>query len=70
MSLIKFFLTPSVSISPPPPIRSLAFSSDGRQIAVGYDNGYIEIYSTEYVLEIILILVKLNIHLIQINVKG
>ncbi|CAF4537148.1 unnamed protein product, partial [Rotaria magnacalcarata] len=31
---------------PPPSIRSLAFSSNGNQIAVGYDNGYIEIYQT------------------------
>ncbi|CAF0987237.1 unnamed protein product [Adineta ricciae] len=47
MSLITFYTTPFVSISPAPPlIRSLAFSSNGNQIAVGYDNGYIEIYPT------------------------
>lgn len=50
MSLITFYTTPFVSISPAPPlIRSLAFSSNGSQIAVGYDNGYIEIYPTPYV---------------------
>ncbi|UJR16486.1 hypothetical protein I4U23_003389 [Adineta vaga] len=46
MSLIRFYLTPFVPISPPPPIRSLAYSSDGNQIAIGYENGYIEICPT------------------------
>ncbi|CAF3682759.1 unnamed protein product [Rotaria sp. Silwood1] len=46
MSLITFYVTPYVPLTPPPAIRSLAFSSDGNQIAVGYENGYIEIYRT------------------------
>ncbi|CAF1210286.1 unnamed protein product [Rotaria sordida] len=46
MSIITFYLTPYVPLSPPPDIRSLAFSSNGNQIAVGYDNGFIEIYPT------------------------
>ncbi len=51
MSLITFYTTPYVPLSPPPAIRSLAFSSDGNQIAVGYENGYIEIYQTMFVIE-------------------
>jgi hypothetical protein len=50
MSLITFYATPDVPLSPPPAIRSLAFSSDGSQIAVGYENGYIEIYKTTFVI--------------------
>ena len=46
MSLITFYSTPFVSLSPSPAIRSLAFSSDGNQIVVGFENGYIEIYPT------------------------
>ncbi|CAF1609867.1 unnamed protein product [Rotaria magnacalcarata] len=46
MSLVTFYSVPYVPLSPPPSIRSLAFSSNGNQIAVGYDNGYIEIYQT------------------------
>ncbi|CAF2961159.1 unnamed protein product [Rotaria sp. Silwood2] len=46
MSIITFYWTPCVPLSPTPTIRSLAFSSNGNQIAVGYDNGYIEIYPT------------------------
>ncbi|CAF3456731.1 unnamed protein product [Rotaria socialis] len=46
MSLVIFYSLPYVPLSPPPSIRSLAFSSNGNQIAVGYDNGYIEIYQT------------------------
>lgn len=51
MSLIKYYPTPSDSAaSPPPAIRSLDFSSDGSQIAVGYENGLVEIYKTSFVL--------------------
>lgn len=46
---ITFFTTPYVPMSPAPAIRSLAFSSNGTQIAVGYENGYIEIYQTMFV---------------------
>ncbi|CAF4015711.1 unnamed protein product [Rotaria sordida] len=46
MSLITCYVTPFVPLTPTPAIRSLAFSSDGNQIAVGYENGYIEIYRT------------------------
>ncbi|CAF1543885.1 unnamed protein product, partial [Adineta ricciae] len=46
MTLITFYPTPFAPISPPPAIRSLNFSSDGSQIAVGYESGYIEIYPT------------------------
>ncbi|CAF1944366.1 unnamed protein product [Rotaria magnacalcarata] len=46
MSSITFFTTPYVPLSPPPAIRSIAFTSDGNQIAVGYENGYVEIYRT------------------------
>jgi hypothetical protein len=49
MSIITFYRTPFVLSSPPPAIRSLAFSSDGNQIAVGYENGYVEIYPTMFV---------------------
>ncbi|CAF0858738.1 unnamed protein product [Adineta steineri] len=45
-SLIKFYSTPSIRLSPSPAIRALAFSSNGSEIAVGYENGYIEIYPT------------------------
>ncbi len=48
-SLITFYTTPFIALSPIPPIRSLAFSNDGKQIAVGYENGYIEIYQTMFV---------------------
>jgi hypothetical protein len=50
MSLITFYTTPFVVLSPPPAVRSAAFSSDGNQIAVGYENGYIEIYQTMLVI--------------------
>ena len=50
MSLITYYTTPFVPLSPPPAIRSLAFSSDGNQIAVGYENGYLEIYQTMFVI--------------------
>ncbi|UJR29986.1 hypothetical protein I4U23_017533 [Adineta vaga] len=46
MSLITFYTTPFAPLSPPPAIRSLDFSSDGSQIAVGYESGYVEIYPT------------------------
>lgn len=49
MSLITFYETPFVELSPRPTIRSMDFTSDGSQIAVGYDNGYIEIYPTMFV---------------------
>lgn len=49
MSAITFYTTPYVPLIPSPAIRSLAFSSDGSQIAVGYENGYIEIYKTMFV---------------------
>ncbi len=53
MSIITFYTTPFVSSSPSPAIRSLAFSSDGNQIVVGFENGYIEIYPTVFVVFII-----------------
>ena len=46
---IDFYSTPFVSVSPLPAIRSLAFNSDGSQIAVGYENGVIEIYPALFV---------------------
>jgi hypothetical protein len=49
MSFITFYTTPFVPLTPPPAIRSLVFSSDGNQIVVGYENGYIEIYQTMFV---------------------
>ena len=49
MALIGCYPTSAVLPSPLPAIRSLAFSADGAQIAVGYENGYIEIYPTMYV---------------------
>jgi len=49
MSFITFYTTPFVPLTPPPAIRSLVFSSNGSQIAVGYENGYIEIYPTVFV---------------------
>jgi hypothetical protein len=49
MSFITFYTTPFVPLTPPPAIRSLVFSSDGNQIVVGYENGYIEIYPTMFV---------------------
>jgi hypothetical protein len=49
MSVITFYTTPFILLSPPPSIRALAFSTDGKQIAVGYENGYIEIYQTMFV---------------------
>jgi len=50
MSSITFFTTPFVPLSPLPATRSLAFSSNGNEIAVGYENGYIEIYQTMFVI--------------------
>jgi WD40 repeat protein len=50
MSIITFYRTPYVLLSPPPAIRSLAFSSNGNEIVVGYENGYIEIYQTLFVI--------------------
>ena len=49
MSIVKYLNAPSVSLSPCPSIRSLSFKSSGTGIAVGYDNGLIEIYSTVFV---------------------
>ncbi|CAF4873359.1 unnamed protein product [Rotaria socialis] len=49
MTSITFYTTPYVPLSPPPAIRSIAFTSDGNQIAVGYENGYVEIYPTMFV---------------------
>ncbi|CAF3520544.1 unnamed protein product [Rotaria sp. Silwood1] len=46
MSLVTFYWTPNAQFPSLPAIRSLAFSSHGNQIAVGYDNGYLEIYPT------------------------
>ncbi|CAF1474328.1 unnamed protein product, partial [Adineta steineri] len=46
MSLITFYTMPYAPISPAPTIRSIAFSSDGGQFAVGYEDGSVEIYPT------------------------
>lgn len=48
-SLIAFYLVPFVSLTPSPAIRSLAFSANGTQIAVGYENGYVEVYPSLFV---------------------
>ena len=48
MSLITFFPTPFLLSSPAPSIRSLAFSHEGKLIAVGYENGYTEIYQAMF----------------------
>ena len=49
MSLITFYTTPFLPSSPPPSLRSLAFSHDGKLIAVGYENGFTEIYPVMFV---------------------
>lgn len=50
MMPVKFYATPFASLSPLPGIRSLAFSFNGEQIAVGYENGSIEIYPSAFVI--------------------
>lgn len=49
MSLITFYITPFLPMTPPPSIRALAFTNDGKFIAVGYENGYTEIYPVMFV---------------------
>lgn len=49
MALITFYITPFIPLSSSSSIRSLAFSNDGKLIAVGYENGYTEIYPVMYV---------------------
>jgi hypothetical protein len=51
MRLVNFFIVPFAGCSPTPSIRSLAFSARGDQIAVGFENSLIEIYSTMCVVE-------------------
>ena len=49
---ITLYVTPSNPKSQVTAIRSLAFSSNGEQIAVGYENGLIEIYPVLFVMSI------------------
>ena len=50
MSIITVYPTHSTSSSSSPLVRSLAFSTDGHQIAVGYETGLIEIYQSLFVI--------------------
>ena len=48
-SSMGFYVTPFTQATPPPGIRSISFSHDGVHIAVGFENGLIEIYKTPFV---------------------
>jgi hypothetical protein len=50
MSIITVYTVPAIQISPTPAVRSLAFSTNGDQIAVGYESGSVEIYQSLFVI--------------------
>jgi hypothetical protein len=50
MSIVTVYPTPFTPSSSTTLIRSLAFSTNGDQIAVGYETGLIEIYRTLFVI--------------------